>query len=255
MRILEEIIKNKKKEIYKININNFSNLKKSKKSFSNFIKRKKGKKIKLIGEIKKKSPIKGEIFIDVDILKLGKIYSENGASAISVLTDKLFFGGSLEDLKKISKEIKIPILRKDFILNEKQIFEARFFGADAILLMTQILTKKKIKSFIKVSKNLGMDAVVEVFSNENLEIALECGAKIILVNSRDFLSDNLKINHDNFQKIIKKIPKDVIKIAASGFNNFEKLPKGYDAILIGSHFMELKSYQKIKKKILNFTKK
>lgn len=253
MKILEKIIKNKKKEIDKINLSNFFKLKKSEKSFYNFIKRGK-RETKLIAEIKKKSPVNGKIFLDADVFELGKIYNENGVNAISILTDELFFGGNLKDLKNVSKETKIPLLRKDFILDEKQILESRFFGADAVLLMTQILEQEELKNLIKKTEKLGMDAVVEVFSEEDLKVALSCGAKIILVNSRDFFSDNLKIDHDNFEKISKKIPKSIIKIAASGFESFENIPKSFDAILVGTHFMKLKNYEKIKKEILDFTK-
>ena len=241
MNILNKIIEHKKEELKKQNFN-FSqeNLKPSKRSFLKALQNKNKLKPNLIAEIKLSSPSQGIISQENDIAKIAKIYEKSGASAISVLTDKKFFGGEIANLKKISEAVDLPILRKDFILISEQILEARFWGADAILLMVSVLkTVEKLRELIAVADDLQMDCLVEIHSEEELEIALKAGAKIIGVNARDF--SDLSINQKIFTELLPKIPGKIIKIAESGMkekNDILVVSDLADGVLIGTTLMK-----------------
>ncbi len=260
MNILDKIINYKKAETLGLSCK-YKNIipAKSQKSFLKFLQNKKKTWPRIIAEIKVKSPSKGEIFPNADIIKIAKIYEKNGASAISCLTDNFFFGGKLEYLKKLSSIIKIPILRKDFIIKKSQIKEARIFGADAILLMTSVLkTSEKLQDFREYAESFDMDCLVETHDEKEIEIAINSGAKIIGINSRDFNDPNLKINLNNFQKLLPLIPDKIIKIAESGLEKLEELEKIShlcDGVLIGTNFMKTQDYKKMGKLVKKFSKK
>lgn len=199
----------------------------------------------LIAEIKKKSPSKGNIFPDANVVEIAQIYEKSRASALSILTDEHFFGGSLEDLQKISESVNIPVMRKDFIWDKKQIYKARQYGADAYLLMITVMTElfsdptKELKKLIQIGKELGMDALIETHSVKEIEIATEAGAEIIGVNSRDFV--DLSIDQNIFQSLLPSIPDPIIKVAESGFQtrvDIEKIENISNAVLIGSELMK-----------------
>ncbi len=204
MNILEKIIAHKQKEIEDLPQINKENLQPSCKNFLQALKNSDKKWTKLMAEIKPKSPSQGEIFPQADIVKIAGIYEQNGVAAISVLTDEYFFGGSWNNLKNISQKVKIPVLCKEFILTDNQIYTARQNGADAVLLMTQVLEEKKVANLLQVCRDLNMTGLVEIFDEEQLAVALRCGAKAILVNSRDFFDPNLKVDLNNFQKMLPK---------------------------------------------------
>ncbi|PKA04804.1 indole-3-glycerol-phosphate synthase, partial [Leptospira ellisii] len=169
-RVLREIISTKRNEIERIRENDpvpYSGpgLRESLRS----------RTFSIIAECKRKSPSAGEIRSDYEALKIAKVYEESGASAISVLTDREYFGGSLEDLRAVSSNVKIPVLRKDFILDEIQIREARAYGAAAVLLIVRILTQEQIRDFIRTASSLGMDSLVEVHTVDEAKLALDCG--------------------------------------------------------------------------------
>ncbi len=190
----------------------------------------------IIAEIKKASPSEGVIREDFDVAKIAQIYEEGGAKAISVLTDCEYFHGSFENLRIASKAVNLPILCKDFIVEEYQIYKAREFGADAILLIAALLEVSELKRFLEIAKNLGMDSLVEIHNDEELEKALESGAKIIGVNSRNLKT--FEIDMEGARELVKKIPKDKVVVFESGVKNREDIPEGVDAVLIGTALMK-----------------
>lgn len=200
----------------------------------------------LIAEIKPASPSKGKVFREGDsVEKIAKMYQENGVSCISVLTDKKFFGGHIQNLKRVRSIVgrNFPLLRKDFIVHPAQIFEARYFGADAVLLMKSVLSTEKIEQFLQICTKLGMDALVEVHTAEELaEVLTKTSAEIIGINSRDLKT--LQIDPQNFQNILafgkKHFPekmKEKIFISESGISSYEDVQntsQNADAILVGT---------------------
>ena len=203
----------------------------------------------LIAEIKKASPSKGIINEDIDVVEVAKKYEACGASAISVLTDSKYFHGSLDDLRSVTKAVNIPVLRKDFIIDVSQIYEAAAAGASAILLMASVLDKSQIIHFLKVAKELGLDCLVEVHSEEELKVVLETEAEIIGVNNRDLRT--LEIDLKNTEKIVGADPcvcpekgdllQGRILISESGIKtpeDIQSLPRRIDGVLVGSSIME-----------------
>ncbi len=198
-------------------------------------------RINLIAEIKKKAPSrKKDFFKKLDVAHLAKIYEKNGAKAISVLTDKRFFGGDPSYINKVRHAVKVPILRKDFIIDEYQVYESRYLGSDAILLIARILTRDQIKSFMHIAKRLGMDSIVEVYDEKDLENALVAGAKVIGINNRNL--DTLTVDLGNTLRLAMKMPKETIKISESGIKNSNDIVRlkkaGVNAVLIGTSFLE-----------------
>ena len=199
------------------------------------------KPVSLIAEVKKASPTAGVIKEDFDPVKTAKEYEKAGANAISVLTDQKYFKGSIEDLKKVVKAVNIPVLRKDFITDEDQIYEARMNGADAILLIASVLNDVQLSEFIKITRNLGMRAVVEVHNEEEMERALKTPARIIGVNNRDLGS--FKVDLQTTVRLSKLVPKNrkVILISESGIKTAADVvtvkDAGASAILVGEELM------------------
>ena len=194
----------------------------------------------MIAELKKASPYKGIIRGDFNPLKIALTYQANGASALSVLTDERFFEGKLGTLKELKERVTLPLMRKDFIIDDYQIYESLYWGADAILLIAHILTERELKSFYKIAKGLGMDVVVEVHNEEDVEKALKSGASIIGINNRDL--NTFRVDLSTTQRLIRLIPENKIKISESGIKTYEDVmflkSLGMDAVLIGEAFME-----------------
>ncbi|XDD49396.1 indole-3-glycerol-phosphate synthase [Leptospira sp. WS92.C1] len=233
-RILREIITTKQTEIQEIR--NWDPAPYQGLGFRDSLR---SRKFSIIAECKRKSPSAGEIRSDYDPVKIAKVYEESGASAISVLTDRNYFGGSLEDLKNVSSNVKIPVLRKDFILDKSQILEARAFGASAILLIVRILTPEQIASFLKTASSLGMDSLVEVHTLQEAKIALDCGAEIIGINTRDL--DTFQIHPNLVEEVSSFLQPNVVKVGESGVkkrSDLDTFRKLVDAALIGTYFME-----------------
>ncbi|OGJ50198.1 hypothetical protein A2335_02825 [Candidatus Peregrinibacteria bacterium RIFOXYB2_FULL_32_7] len=207
----------------------------------------------IIAEIKKASPSEGVICKNFDHLEIAKIY-EKYAQAISILTDEKFFQGSLNYLKDISKFSKLPLLRKDFIIDEYQIYESRLFGADAILLIANILTLQQIKKFIKIAKSLKMDCVVEIHDEKDLQKVLEAKVEIIGINNRNLKTFKIDLNTTiNLSKKIRKIDKAkrITLITESGLcskKDLQKLSLFVDSALIGTVFMKAKN---LERKLIN----
>jgi len=199
--------------------------------------------VSLIAEIKKASPSEGIIRRDFDPIELARIYTESGVSAVSVLTDSKYFQGSLEDLRKVRAETSLPILRKDFILEAYQVYESKLYGADAVLLISSILEAEKLRKLIELCHKLGLCALVEVRSEEDLEKALEMGAQVVGINNRDLKT--FKVDISVTDKLIKEIPKGRVIVSESGISTREDVlwleSVGVDAILVGEALMRSKN--------------
>ena len=196
--------------------------------------------IALIAEVKKASPSAGIICKDFDPVKIAKEYEAAGASCLSVLTDEKFFQGSLDYLRQIRAAVKIPLLRKDFIIDERQILEAIEWGADAILLIVAILSDEQLAKFHSLATEAGLAVLVEVHNEAELERALKISPALIGVNNRDLKT--FKVDLATTEKLAKKIPAGTILIAESGIHfraDVERLKKcGAKAILVGESLMK-----------------
>ena len=238
--VLQKIIEKKKEEVEKIpKVLHYST---SDKSFRNSLTD--SFKTGVIAECKKSSPSAGIIRQNYDPVSIAKIYESCGASAISVLTDASFFSGSPEDLRLVSSTVKIPTIRKDFIIDEKQIFEARTLGAAAVLLIARILPFSQLKDFIQIAENLNMDTLVETHNAIEVEQALKAGAKIVGINTRDL--DTFEIHTDLIYSLSKLIPKTCISVGESGIKNrsdYLDMKQHVNAVLIGTYFMKSENIQ------------
>ena len=196
--------------------------------------------ISIIAEVKRASPSKGLIAEDFDYLTIAKEYEEAGASAISVLTEPYFFKGSNDYLKEISQCVSIPTLRKDFIIDEYMIWEAKALGASAVLLIVSILSIVELKKFLDLAHDLGLSAIVETHDGDEIRTALNVGAEIIGVNNRD-LTD-FTVNIENSISLRRCVSGDVIFISESGIKTPEDVRKlkenDVDAVLIGETLMK-----------------
>jgi indole-3-glycerol phosphate synthase len=167
----------------------------------------------IIAEVKCASPSRGRFVADFDPVRIAGVYQQNGAAAISVLTDEKYFSGHKNYLTQIKQKVKLPLLRKDFIIDSLQIYETRAIGADAILLIVHVL-EKKLAEFILLSREVGLSSLVEVHTEEELNLALASGAEIIGINNRNL--DTFVTNIKTSRKLRKKIPADKIVVAESG---------------------------------------
>ena len=196
--------------------------------------------INLIAEIKKASPSKGILRGDFNPVKIAMTYQAHGASAVSVLTDERFFEGKLEHIKMVKESISLPILRKDFIIDEYQIYESVACGADAILLIADLLSDSEMTGFYRTAVSLGLDVLLEVHNEEDMEKAIAAGGDIIGINNRDL--HTFKVDLAVTQKLIRLIPAHKIKVSESGIKSYEDVmflkSLGINAILIGEAFME-----------------
>ncbi|BCJ85400.1 indole-3-glycerol phosphate synthase TrpC [Effusibacillus dendaii] len=199
--------------------------------------------VALIAEVKKASPSKGVIRPDFDPVAIAKQYEAAGASAISVLTDEQFFQGSGSYLGEIRKEVGLPLLRKDFIIDELQIYEARMLGADAILLITAILSVDEIRRFQSLAADLGLDALVEVHDRQELASALAAEARLIGVNNRDLRTFDVDLN--TTVEVAKQLPEGSFLVSESGIFTYHDIQfvrqAGASAVLIGESLMRADS--------------
>ncbi|ABY94547.1 MULTISPECIES: indole-3-glycerol phosphate synthase TrpC [Thermoanaerobacter] len=241
--VLDEIVRHKKKEVEeKKRIKPVEELiNEIKGGYSgNFKKVLQKEGISIIGEIKKASPSKGIIKEDFDSVKIAKVYEKVDVDAISVLTEKEFFKGDDNYIREVKKVSSKPILRKDFIVDEYQIYESKILGADAVLLIVSVLGDK-LRDFYNLSKSVGLDVLVEIHDRQQLEIALEAGCDIIGINNRDLKTFNVDIN--TTENLIKYIPQNTTIVSESGIKTPEDIrylaSLGVDAVLIGETFMKI----------------
>ncbi|CAB5102712.1 MAG: indole-3-glycerol phosphate synthase TrpC [Actinobacteria bacterium] len=189
----------------------------------------------LIAEVKRASPSKGALASIVDPAALAEQYATAGASMISVLTERRRFGGSLDDLVAVRSRVDIPVLRKDFMVDEYQFFEARANGADVVLLIVAALSRNQLKDYHDLTLELGMRALVEVHTHDELERALEISPQIIGVNSRNLKT--LDVDASTFAELIPGIPQELVRVAESGISTRKDVEyaqnHGATAVLVG----------------------
>jgi len=192
--------------------------------------------VALIAEVKRRSPSAGSIREDLDPAARAAGYARGGAAAISVLTDGPFFGGSLDDLRSVVARVDVPALRKDFILVEEQVLEARAAGASAVLLIVRALTPGRLESLRQFASDLALAALVEAHTAAEVTVALDAGAEIVGINSRDL--DTFRIDIGGAWTLFDAVPPDVIAVAESGMASVDDVTRaaaaGADAVLIGT---------------------
>ncbi|KPH13014.1 indole-3-glycerol phosphate synthase TrpC [Chryseobacterium sp. ERMR1:04] len=245
MTILDTIIERKKEEI-KVSKSKVSigELKDSpffgRKGFS--LKESVQNKSGIIAEFKRQSPSKGIINDQVSPLEVTSAYEKFGASGISILTDKDFFGGSFEDILQVRNHINIPILRKDFMVDEYQFYEAKSMGADVILLIASCLSTNQVQEFTALSHELGLEVLLEIHTEEELN---HFNSKIDLVGINNRNLKNFKVDLQHSVNLKNLLPKDVLSVAESGIYNLEDFnylkEKGFDGFLMGEYFMKNKN--------------
>ncbi len=194
----------------------------------------------IISEIKQASPSKGVFTEDFQPASIAKLYASGGAAALSVLTDEEFFQGKLGDLEAARAAVTIPVLRKDFTIDEVHVIEAAAHGADAILLIAAILDVAQMRGFRELAARYGMAALVEVHDDQELDAALESGAEIVGVNNRNL--HTFQVTLDTSLRLVEKMPAGVVKVAESGIGSQADVEllrgAGFHAFLVGEHLMK-----------------
>lgn len=195
--------------------------------------------VALVAEIKPASPTAGTLRENVDPARLAQLYAANGAAAISVLTDRQFFKGDPNNLKAARVGASVPLLRKDFILDEYQVYESRALQADAILLITRLLDDARLRAYRELAEALGMAALVEVHDEDELERALETGAQLVGVNNRDL--STMTVSLAVTERLVPQVPRGVCVVSESGMSRREDVMRaaqaGADAVLVGAALM------------------
>ncbi len=179
--------------------------------------------VNVIAEIKRASPSRGIIRPDLDVAKYASDYELGGASALSVLTDRRYFSGSIEDLKKARKSVSIPVLRKDFLISSYQIYESSVIGADALLLIVRILSQQQLKDYMDLCIEIGMDVLVETHSEKDIETATLAGARLIGINNRNLSS--FKTNVETSAKLVSILNQGQVAVAESGIKGRQDIEK------------------------------
>ncbi|MBU4537784.1 MAG: indole-3-glycerol phosphate synthase TrpC [Weeksellaceae bacterium] len=242
MNILDQIIATKKKEIEasksKISL---EQLKDSEFfgldtfSLKETLKSKSG----IIAEFKRKSPSKGKINGTADVLEIAKSYENSGASGISILTDSDFFGGNFKDILKVRKEINIPVLRKDFMIDEYQFYEAKSIGADVVLLIAACLSVSQVEEFTELSHELGLEVLLEIHTENELG-HFNNNVDLVGINNRNLKDFKVDLQHSvNLKNLL---PEGTLSVAESGIYSVEDFKflkeKGFDGFLMGEYFMK-----------------
>lgn len=245
MNILDKIIADKKKEVrlkkqlvQPAELERRSLFKKDTVSLSNALRE---AEFGIIAEHKRRSPSKSAIKLNGSLPDIVRGYTQAGASAISVLTDGKYFGGSLDDLLLARASTAIPLLRKEFIIDEYQVLEARAYGADLILLIAAVLDTGQIRQLSELAKSLGMEVLLEVHNLKELQQSLLPGIDLVGVNNRDLKS--FRVSLDTSKDLSGHIPDDFIKVSESGIGSAEDIKQliqhGFKGFLMGEHFMKM----------------
>lgn len=207
--------------------------------------------ISFICEVKKASPSKGLIAPDFDYLSIAEEYEKAGAGAISVLTEPDYFLGSVQYLKEIAEKVSIPVLRKDFTVDEYMIYEAKLTGADVILLIVSLLTEERLRDYIQICDKLGLSALVETHDEKEIECAVRAGARVIGVNNRNL--KDFTVDIQNGIKLRKKVPEEISFVAESGIKTREDIrileESDVNAVLIGETLMKSADKKKMIKEL------
>lgn len=242
--ILDKIIENKRSEVERAKISKPVDLLKSElqdleKTRGFYQSIRPDGTTKVIAEIKCASPSKGVLRPDFNPVEISKSYARGGASAISVLTDSRFFKGSLNHLRDIRSSVEIPLLRKDFIIDHYQVYESRFYGADAILLIVAALDSTILKELLELAHSLDMDAIVEIHNEAELHKAIQVGSDIIGINNRNLKTFDVSL--ETSLRLCRLIPGDKIIISESGISSVDDIKRlrsaGINVLLIGETFM------------------
>lgn len=205
-----------------------------------------GEGLSFICEVKKASPSKGVIAEHFPYVDIAKAYEAAGASALSVLTEPYYFQGSNEYLREIKKQVKLPVLRKDFVVDEYMIYEAKVLGADAVLLICSLLSNQQLAEYAYLAKSIGMSALVEAHDEEEVKRAIACNASVIGVNNRNLKDFTLEI--ENSVRLRKLVPKEIVFVSESGIKTAADTKRlrenGTDAVLIGETLMRSGNIEK-----------
>ena len=243
MNILEEIIEYKKIEVKeRSRITPLERIQDSQRLYSvrDFNSALQSNSIQIIAEIKRRSPVVGDINMQADPAKTAETYAKNGAACISVLTDQHYFGGQLEFIQQVKAVVELPILRKDFIISEYQVWESFHAGADAILLISDAIEASILKDLYQLAAELGLHVLIETHNADHLKWISDLNPEIVGVNCRDLT--NMETNIKWIGDIVKDLPQNSIWIAESGIkshSDLEYISKlGFHAALIGSHLMK-----------------
>ncbi len=249
--ILQEIVKKKREEVeFLKSLKSLEELKreveKGLQDTRDFSAPLKEEGINIIAEIKKASPSRGIIREEFNPTEIARTYEQAGAKALSVLTEKDYFLGAPEYIGAVKKVVGLPVLRKDFIIDQYQLYESRLLGADCVLLIVRILSPEELKKFAGLAKELGMATLVEVHDRRELEVALATGRDIIGINNRDLETFHTDIN--TTLELVKYIPEETVVVSESGIQNNEDIMRlkasGVDAFLVGETLMREKDIEK-----------
>ena len=237
MNILEKILNVKRQEIQQIKDLEFGEMVGQTRSLKDALSK---PGISVIAEIKMKSPSEGEIFPNADPAHIAKGYESAGAAAISVLTDQFFFGGSLDILKSVRDAVSIPVIRKDFIINQKQISETIHYNGDAFLLIADALDQDSLQQLMNIGEMAGLEFLVEYHAEKHAEFIIALNPEIVGINCRNLKTMATDITY--FEKMISSLPSNSVKVAESGIHTSDDLEYvsdlGYDAALIGTSLMK-----------------
>lgn len=247
MGILEDIVKKKRERIAdaraKIPLEELKSRVKDQdtaRPFERAIRRARGTPLRVVAELKKSSPSQGVIRRDFNPEELARRYTESGASALSVLTEEDYFEGSLGYISRVKHVTPLPVLRKDFIVDAYQMYEARAFGADAILLIAALLGKAQAEDYLHLARETGLSVLFEVHQERELETALSLGAIVIGINNRDLKT--LQVNLGTTMELLRDIPPDRIVVSESGIERREDVllleQARVDAVLVGTSLMK-----------------
>lgn len=243
MNILDKIAAHKRKEVEirkeEVPIDMLALLPQFERTCLSMSENLKHSKTGIITEFKRRSPSLPKINLEADVKEVTAGYEKAGASAISVLTDEEFFGGSIDDLMRARKTVQLPLLRKDFVIDEYQVYEAKAIGADAILLIAAILDPKEIQRFSKLAKKLGLEVLLEVHNLDELKRSIMPGIDMVGVNNRNLKT--FEVDLENSKKLADQIPSEFVKVSESGISetgSIKELQKfGFQGFLIGGSFM------------------
>ena len=194
----------------------------------------------VIAEIKRRSPSKGDLALDLDPAALASSYAAGGAACCSVLTDSQYFGGSVADLQAVRAAVDIPLLRKDFTVSAHDVVDARLMGADCVLLIVAALDDVELADFFELATEIGLDALIEVHDESEAERAIGVGGRLIGVNQRDLRT--FEVDTARAARVAASLPPDVIRIAESGIGGPQDIPTlaaaGFDAVLVGESLVK-----------------
>ena len=198
-----------------------------------------GGALAVIAEVKRRSPSKGDLRIDLDPDTLARSYEQGGAACLSVLTDEEFFAGSSDDLRRARAAGTLPVLRKDFTVDPRDVCDARLMGADCVLLIVAALSRRELVECLRVATAVAIDVLVEVHDEPELEVAIEAGADLIGVNQRDLVT--FEVDTERAVRMAPLMPSGVIRVAESGIHGVgeaaELARAGYHAVLVGEHLV------------------